>query len=285
MRAKRGPWYLLTGLFIGFILGVLYAWVIQPVEYIDTAPSSLRPDFKEQYRAMIAVAYLANSDLVRARARLELLGDEDIFRAVAEQAQRQLAEGEKLEEARALGILAIDLGQGVPGAALTRTPQTLSSEPAFTPLVLSPSPRQPSPTGFTPQPTAVISPTASSFPTLLSPSATMTATDFSLVRNEEVCASPLLAPLIIVEVRDAEGNPLAGVLVIVTWEDHEERFYTGLKPEKGLGYADFTLTPGRVYALRLGESGTPIYGLFAVECQDAQGNPYWGAWLLEFVQH
>lgn len=285
MRAKRGPWYLLTGLFIGFILGVLYAWVIQPVEYIDTAPSSLRPDFKEQYRAMIAVAYLANSDLVRARARLELLGDEDIFRAVAEQAQRQLAEGEKLEEARALGILAIDLGQGVPGAALTRTPQTLSSEPAFTPLVLSPSPRQPSPPGFTPQPTAVISPTASSLPTLLSPSATMTATDFSLVRKEEVCASPLLAPLIIVEVRDAEGNPLAGVLVIVTWEDHEERFYTGLKPEKGLGYADFTLTPGRVYALRLGESGTPIYGLSAVECQDAQGNPYWGAWLLEFVQH
>ncbi len=284
MREKRGPWYLLTGLLIGFTLGLIYAWAIQPVEYIDTAPSSLRADFKDQYRAVIAAAYLANSDLVRARARLVLLGDEDTFRAVAEQAQRQLAEGDKVEEARALGILAIDMGQGVPGAALTRTPQATSGIPSQAspqPALLS---TDAPPTGSTAQPTTNNTPTASPFPTSMPVSPTITQTGFSLVRQEEVCTSPLQAPLIIVDVKDAAGTPLAGVLIIVTWDSGEERFYTGLKPEKGMGYADFTLTAGLVYTLRLGESGTPVYGLSAVECQDAQGNRYWGAWILEFVQ-
>ena len=31
MRDSRGPWYLLTGLAIGAVLGVLYAWGVQPV--------------------------------------------------------------------------------------------------------------------------------------------------------------------------------------------------------------------------------------------------------------
>jgi Tfp pilus assembly protein PilF len=87
MNEKRGPWYLLTGLVIGAVLGLLYAWVVRPVQYTNTAPNSLRADYKDQYRAIIAVAYLANGDLLRARARLELLQDPDLYRVLAEQAQ------------------------------------------------------------------------------------------------------------------------------------------------------------------------------------------------------
>jgi hypothetical protein len=89
---KRGPWYLLTGLVLGIALGLIYAWIFQPVQYVDTSPASLRSDFKDQYRALIAAAYLGNGDLVRARARLELIKDEDMFRAISEQAQRTLAQ-------------------------------------------------------------------------------------------------------------------------------------------------------------------------------------------------
>ncbi|MFQ5616788.1 MAG: hypothetical protein ACE5GO_10085, partial [Anaerolineales bacterium] len=82
---KRGPWYLLTGLIIGITIGVLYAWSISPIKYVDTEPASLREDFKEEYRALIAAAYAANRDLARAQARLTLLEDPDIADTLAAQ--------------------------------------------------------------------------------------------------------------------------------------------------------------------------------------------------------
>ena len=33
---ERGHWYLLTGLILGFVLGLLYAWLVQPVKFVDT---------------------------------------------------------------------------------------------------------------------------------------------------------------------------------------------------------------------------------------------------------
>ena len=117
MEENRGAWYLLTGVVLGLVLGLVIIW-LRPVEYVDTSPSSLRADFKDRYRALIAAAYLSDGDVVRARARLELLGDTDAFRALAEQAQRTLAEGNSPQESRALGLLAVALnpagGQTLP---------------------------------------------------------------------------------------------------------------------------------------------------------------------------
>jgi hypothetical protein len=118
---ERGNWYLLTGVVLGIILGILFAWVISPVEYVDTAPESLKDEFKAQYRVLIASAYVANGDLVRAKARLELLGEADIYMIVAEQAQQMLAEGGSVEDAQALGRLALALGQEVPQPDNTAT--------------------------------------------------------------------------------------------------------------------------------------------------------------------
>ena len=118
---ERGNWYLLTGVVLGIILGILFAWVISPVEYVDTAPESLKDEFKAQYRVLIASAYVANGDLVRAKARLELLGEADSYMSVAEQAQQMLAEGGAVEEAQALGRLALALGQEVPQPDNTAT--------------------------------------------------------------------------------------------------------------------------------------------------------------------
>ncbi|MRR32078.1 hypothetical protein EG834_17510, partial [bacterium] len=54
---SRGPWYLFSGLIIGLVLGIFYAWVISPVQYVDTTPESMRPEFKDQYRSLVAQAY------------------------------------------------------------------------------------------------------------------------------------------------------------------------------------------------------------------------------------
>lgn len=118
---ERGNWYLITGVVLGIILGILFAWVISPVEYVDTAPESLTNEFKDQYRVLIASAYVANGDLVRAKARLGLLDEADIYLVVAEQAQQMLAEGGSVEEAQALGRLALALGQEIPQPEITAT--------------------------------------------------------------------------------------------------------------------------------------------------------------------
>jgi hypothetical protein len=68
MNEKRGPWYLLTGLGIGIAIGVWVGWSIAPVQYADTLPATLRSDFKDQYRYMIAASYSATGNLERARA-------------------------------------------------------------------------------------------------------------------------------------------------------------------------------------------------------------------------
>ena len=291
----RGPWYLLTGLIIGIALGVLYSRYFQPVEYVDTTPASLRLDFKDQYRALIAAAYLANGDLIRARARLELLEDSDTFRALTEQAQQSLARDGASTEARALGMLAIALGQAAPGPgqAITQASRLATGTPALsTPADLV----GPTQVG---QPAAAVEPTlpaatesgpdGESAAVISTAVANSTATQvllegFVLLGREEVCEQKLNAPLIQVEVNDQSGDPTPGVPVIITWVGGEERFFTGLKSEKGLGYADFTLNPDFVYSLRLGEGGAPLGNLSAVACTGAEGESYWGAILLKFGQ-
>ena len=105
---KQFPWYLLTGLILGFLLGLLYAWLINPVVYSDTEPASMRADFKENYRLTIAQAYAATGDLERAESRLVLLNDEDPIFTLGSQAQQALAAG-FAEDARALALLAAGL--------------------------------------------------------------------------------------------------------------------------------------------------------------------------------
>ncbi len=322
-RDNRGPWYLLTGLIIGVVLGLVYAWLIQPVEYVDTSPALLRWDFKDRYRALIAAAYMANGDLVRAQARLELLGDEDMYRSLAEQAQRTLADQGSSDEARALGLLAIALGRDASGQSVVAPPSnqtpTATISPTPTPTAShtpSPAPTDtftPTPTHTstsTPEPTTGDAADPASTPTSQSsppadaegtptetpiprptntPTLTRTPTltpgaPFMLVDSNQVCDQALPEPLIQVYAVNASGQPASGVEVIVSWDQGEERFFTGLKPEKGLGYADFTPIPGTVYTLHLGEGGEPVGGLTAVTCRGSGTGLYWGAWELEFIQ-
>ena len=318
-RDERGPWYLLTGLVLGLLLGLAYAWAVQPREYTDTAPASLRADFKDQYRALIASAFTATGDLVRAKARLELLEDPDMFRALSEQAQRTLADGNSPDEARALGMLAIALGQNAPGPAIviTQQPPTITSLPTVTasltarPVLtdtLEPSPTHtlaptstptletltPQPTTQSPSPTP--SPRWSSTPTETPrprPTATPTRTPtltitpsgpFVLLSRQRLCDQALDQPLLKIEATNALEQPVAGILVLITWPEGEERFYTGLMPEKGPGYADFTLVPGVTYTVSLGDGGEPVPDVTAVACQEGVNEQFWGAWLFTFTQ-
>lgn len=57
----------------GIGLGLLYGWVINPIEYVDTTPGTLKIDYKTDYVLMVAEIYQADSDLPAAARRLALL--------------------------------------------------------------------------------------------------------------------------------------------------------------------------------------------------------------------
>ncbi|MBI3160278.1 MAG: hypothetical protein HYZ26_11835 [Chloroflexi bacterium] len=58
----------------GVGLGLFYGWVVSPVQLVDTAPSSLRADFKADYALMVAESYEVQPDLNLAARRLAQLG-------------------------------------------------------------------------------------------------------------------------------------------------------------------------------------------------------------------
>jgi hypothetical protein len=65
---------LLLGLAIGLAVGLIYGWVVQPVQYIDTAPDTLRLDYRSDYVLMVSEAYTREHDLDLAQRRLASLG-------------------------------------------------------------------------------------------------------------------------------------------------------------------------------------------------------------------
>lgn len=72
---RRGHLYLLTGLVIGLICGVLYGWIINPTRYFDITPRSLHADFQKQYILIIAQSYQATEDLGRSYSRIRQVSD------------------------------------------------------------------------------------------------------------------------------------------------------------------------------------------------------------------
>lgn len=296
MEQQRGNWFILTGLVMGLLLGSLYSWVIAPVLQVDMAPIALSAVDKDRYRGMVVAAYSANPDVSRARARLALLNDPDPAAALMTQANDLLAQGGSAAESRNFALLASALSQvsaGTPLPLAAATP-TLMITPG--PMGLEtgvPAAAKPSvtPAG---KPTQVATRVASATAKLAAtvtlaagvPTSTPTATPgapFGLKNREQVC-DVTLGALLQVQITDASGNPVPGVEARMTWIGGEDSFFTGLKPEKGLGYADFTMNPDETYTLRLTDGGRPVTELKAPRCTDVDGKTYAGGWLLSFSQ-
>jgi hypothetical protein len=70
---------------LGIAAGLYYGWVLNPVEYVDTTPDTLRTDYKTDYVLMVAEIYQAEGQPEAAIRRLALLGD-DTPLALTEQA-------------------------------------------------------------------------------------------------------------------------------------------------------------------------------------------------------
>jgi hypothetical protein len=97
-----------------------------------------------------------------------------------------------------------------------------------------------------------------------------------------VCNELIGEPQLQVFVSNAAGIGIPGVEIIVTWNNGEEHFFTGLKPDIDIGYADFNMSPGVTYTLQVDEGGQLITNLIAPDCTDDDGVSFLGSWRLIF---
>ncbi len=264
MKSKQGQWHLLTGLLLGVVLGVVFSLWVLPVRYIDTEPATLRSADRATYREIVAKAYLIEADTNRALARIALLKDTNPASALIAQAQQELASSGESQLARGLALLGAAINQPslritpLPVSGATQAFPTISTvsttpgERTVTVTITQAATRTPIAT-FTPRPT----PTSS--PTLGAP--------FVLVKQETICDPLPVTPLIEIEVQDVNGKPLPGVKIqLSVVNGGSETFYTGLYPEIDDGYANYTMSAGAEYALRVGEAGQLVSGIKIPTC-------------------
>jgi hypothetical protein len=107
---------------------------------------------------------------------------------------------------------------------------------------------------------------------------------YQLQSMEKVCDLNLVSSLIQVVVLDARGEGVPGVQVLIIWDQGEDHFYTGMKPELGLGYGDFTMEDDVTYTLQLADALEAVTNIHSEECVMAEGGIFPGSVLLRFEE-
>lgn len=288
---KRFPLDILLALLLGLGLGLAYSWLIAPPHITNADPIALRADFKDQYRAMIAASFAANNNLPRAQSRLALLGDANLVEALSSEAQRMIASGE-FKEADQLAALASALENGYaelpvptitpesnsflidtePTTTLPPPPEELPFQLTETPQLIEPAISETQAVIFNPTPR----PTHTLIPTLGVP--------FALITEETVCDPTLPDGLLQVMIFNSSHRQVAGAKIIISWDNGDDYFFTGFKPEIGNGYADYVMTPGVNYSLRLAAGSDVASELNAPACQTSSGETFVGGIKLTFQQ-
>jgi hypothetical protein len=181
----------------------------------------------------------------------------------------------------------------------TSSPPASVRPPSLTPARTStdtPTPQaSPSPTIPIPRPTHTSAPAPPAASPLSTPTSESTGTPPSptptpsllsrlrLAKREQIC-KPGQAPHIEVLVRDERGAGLPGVEVWLMWSGGADRAVTGLKPQNGAGYVDFSAergVPGSLsYAIGVGELGMPLVTDLRIEPCPGQKDeePLLGSW-------
>lgn len=230
-RATLGV-LVLVMLALGVAGGLYYAWMIDPVDSYRTSPDALHAEDKLRYLTLVGDLYGCQQDWETTQARLQALDIPADGPALAHLIEQYLDSGGRPEDVRPLAQLASDLGATggvllVFGALPTSTPWSAASPIAVAPTATRPVP---SPTPFVP-------------PTPMP--------RFEIVEQIALCAAPGRNGQIAVWVQDAQGRPIPGVEIVVFWPTGQDRFFTGLRPKVGAGYADFEMSPSTEYAVSL----------------------------------
>jgi len=272
--ARRGVvWIgLLVGVAVGVGLGLFYTWQVDPVIERNTAPWQLNAAAREQYVVAVALSYAQNRDLTLAFDRLRAAApDRNVWQMVADIACErhksiQITRNSDVVVMRALEQLYSP--QGAQGCADGRYP-------APAPITFVTPTQTLTPTGpLAPQVTktpagAPVMPTVSPELVTASPPAD---NRFILARIESFC-DPDWEGMLEIRVFDARGQGMRGIPVQVSsGGGQREQFFTGLKPGREPGYADFQMTRGRSYQVSIPGLAADPRSLEAVACEAETGS-------------
>jgi len=112
--------YILIAAVIGIGLGLLYGWQINPVQFVDLTPDTLRADYRADYVLMVAEAYHAEHGPELAARRLAIFGSDPPARIAARGLEDARQSGFAEPELALIQELvhALQIWQPVPGGVL-----------------------------------------------------------------------------------------------------------------------------------------------------------------------
>jgi tRNA threonylcarbamoyladenosine modification (KEOPS) complex Pcc1 subunit len=252
---KRG--YLIgagmLSLLLGIAIGLIITWGFWPVEFKNADLADLRPAIKDDYVRMISAAYELTGDLPTAQRRIQALKLTNPI-----QTFDSLIAGERKNLSNSLAQdslihLAQALGLKVPYTAERAAPG------APTPITVY-----------------VVATPVSQVPS------------FRLVEHVQLtCTEESDTGHLRIFVKDSAGKDLPNVAIEIRSDDTTETIYTGLKPEHGIGYADYETTPGK-YTVTILNADSDVVSELTVgdpptDCKTDRGKTPRG-WKLVFQQ-
>ena len=114
---------------LGVAIGMVYAWVINPVQWVDGEPQQLRADLQEDYLRMAIDSYSVNKDAELALIRYQALGENGSVTLVAVSEDPQELSPNAIQGFRA--VIEIDQESSGTGASEDSSSGILGGLPGF----------------------------------------------------------------------------------------------------------------------------------------------------------
>lgn len=243
----------MSSVVLGIALGLVITWVLLPVQFTNADTADLRPSYKDDYVRMISAAYQVDGDLGAAKDRLSQLEIGNPVRTINDLITREQTVSTNGDSVDALTNLA---------QALSATPETVASRGT--------------PGASETQAVMVVATPVETVPR------------FVLVEHTQLgCQDEPDAPHLRFIVRDVAGHDLPNVAIQIRWAGGDDTIVTGLKPERGVGYADYEATPGTFSATIMNARGDSVSDLLIgdapANCRADRGATPRG-WKLVFQQ-
>jgi len=272
-RSYVSWWGGILGLLLGIGVGLYYTWYIAPVREKDVAPWQLREDQRDEYLVAILLDYHYNGDLNRAINRLTdlHLPGGDPIQAVAEIAcglasSDYVGTNSGLRAVRSMIYFYRQQNRSGCADSLLVSDDVLTTTPGLV-ILASPTPLPPITKTPTPPSTGQATPTSIRPYVPTSPPTRA----YEWVVTNTFCDATIPG-VIEVRVRNYAGEETPGLPIRVRWSDGQSLFFTGLKPERGPGYADFVMEAGLNYIVEMPGLSDPIpEPLLADECYTETG--------------
>jgi hypothetical protein len=286
-RRPRSPlawWAVLVGLALGISAGLYVSWVLFPTVETDTTPDQLREQDRNQVVVAIMLSFSYDSDLGLAISRLsELQLGDDPLQAVADIACDLARSGYVDSNAGLRAVRAMRTFyrlQGRSGCADTLIPDVTDPQeiiinvPTSTPTLPPPPTKTPGAADATATPAGlVVVPTTP-------PQSEFEGSIFQTFCDRELSG---IIEVFVRAVGDTEG--IAGQTIRVRWDAGSDTLITGLKPERGAGYADFQMEAGLSYTISMPGLSDPVASpIVAERCFTDDGSEAITSYRVAFVR-